>query len=156
MLPRVRAFLRRLVPALAVAAVFAGLVGIEACRNTLAPGEGEGEGDGGEGETGEGEGECPGEPVPGLHVYATDENDFPVCDATVQAIDEDDAAETLMPFGAGAACGYEGAYDRPGTYELVVNKTGYQELRAPGVVVNADGCHAQTKDVALPNLVPES
>ncbi len=113
------------------------------CRNTIV-GEGEGEGEGeqgvGEGE-GEGEGDCaadPDAPVPAVSVRVDDAvSDIVLCDADVSV---DDGADhfALVVVGSGAACVYEGAFDRPGEYVLTVAKAGYVTFTNPNAGVSGD------------------
>ncbi len=39
------------------------------------------------------------------------------------------------------------AHERPGTYTVTVDKTGYTQWRRTGVEVTADGCHVRTVEL---------
>lgn len=46
------------------------------------------------------------------------------------------------------------AGERQGTYELVINKMGYEEWRSEGIIVSGDICHVETVNLDA-FLVPE-
>lgn len=63
-----------------------------------------------------------------------------ICDATVTAVDGAFTAE-LREFAFGPECNYSGPTERPGRYEVRVNRAGYAPAVRAGVNVTADECH---------------
>jgi hypothetical protein len=47
------------------------------------------------------------------------------------------------------SCGYEGAQERRGTYEIDARRDGYLPASETGVVVTGDDCHVTTQDVTI-------
>jgi hypothetical protein len=86
-----------------------------------------------------------------------DERGAEVCDADVRV--RQGASEwSLRSAGpAGGGCAWFGLPERPGTYDVVVTKAGYQTARRSGVVVRrtADGCHVESARVEV-RLEPTS
>jgi hypothetical protein len=72
-----------------------------------------------------------------------------ICDATVVAVDR---SYTEVLQRAPGGCGYFGAPERPGSYEVRVSRDGYQPVVVRAVRVESDECHVipVTLDVALP------
>jgi hypothetical protein len=95
---------------------------------------------------------CPTIAYAGLSVVVTDsKTGARICDATVTAADGA-YGEKLLAMGPGTACGYAGAYERPGTYTLHVEHAGYKPgTSSPTVVGRTTGdCpHVEQKSVSL-------
>ena len=56
-------------------------------------------------------------------------------------------ADTLMPHGFtgdGKAVSLQGAHERPGTYSVLLKKSGYTDWLIEGVFVEAGECHVKT------------
>lgn len=48
---------------------------------------------------------------------------------------------------------YYGAYERPGTYTVTLQVSGYRDWTATGVVITSDRCHVQTVKLSA-KLIP--
>jgi hypothetical protein len=96
---------------------------------------------------------CPAIALAGLDVGVVDNaTSQPICDASVTA-SEEGYTERLSAIG----CRYQGAYERPGTYRIRVDRTGFAglELSDVRVVMSAGQCpHVQTVTVEL-RLIPQ-
>lgn len=77
----------------------------------------------------------------------TNENLAP--EANVRVTDGDHS-EMLDPIGGT----YAGAYERPGTYTIVVSHPGHQQWQRAGVTVGRDECHVIPEHVEA-RLTPE-
>jgi hypothetical protein len=64
-----------------------------------------------------------------------------VCDATVIAIQGGERFELMRFPPAPDACAYSGPWERPGTFELRVDRAGYESAAVSGIRVGADECH---------------
>lgn len=143
-----------LVPVLVVAA---------GCHNKV-PGGGEGEVFEGEGEGGgEGEGEgaqCATGPVDGILVEAFDDClQFPVCDATATITPSaGGAAVTLTPTTdtTGGVCGYEGASDQAGTFDVDVTDANYEPAHFAAITVSTDPCGHAIQRLVRATMTPTS
>ena len=59
---------------------------------------------------------------------------------------EGEYSDTLRNYGSG---NYSGAYERAGTYQVVVTSPNYVPLFRGGVRVEQDGCHVRTAKIEL-------
>ena len=64
-----------------------------------------------------------------------------VCDATVTAIQGAEQFELMRFPQPPDACAYSGPWERPGVFELRVDRAGYESAAVSGIRVSADECH---------------
>ncbi len=87
--------------------------------------------------------------VAGLTVYVVDQaTGDPICDATVLATDGS-YTETLQLTSPTSGCFYTGAYERAGTYDLVVSAPNHQTLTQSAIVVAQAGCHVSGRTLTI-------
>ncbi len=97
---------------------------------------------------------CTAQYVYGLTVRVTDENSDPVVGATL-TLTEGEYVEVIPgPPGTGVELEggiYLGAGERPGTYTLTVEKSGFKPVTIENIVIEADECHVigVSRDVVL-------
>ncbi|HMY59744.1 MAG TPA: carboxypeptidase-like regulatory domain-containing protein [Pseudomonadota bacterium] len=74
-----------------------------------------------------------------------------ICDATVSATDSSTGGSmNLMVFGGATDCAYSGGfYERPGTFTLTAQKSGYLPTTMPNVVVTKGVCNVTPAQVTL-------
>ncbi|HEU4412367.1 MAG TPA: carboxypeptidase-like regulatory domain-containing protein [Polyangiaceae bacterium] len=86
--------------------------------------------------------------VQALDLDVRDASGAEVCDATATA--RDGAFEaTLRPTPGKRGCTWAGLPERPGIYQVTVQKPGYEPAMVPAVYVTHDGCHVETENVSL-------
>ena len=76
--------------------------------------------------------------APGLNVEVLDEQG-PVCDATVTAVDGD-YSDTFRKVGATTDCRYLGVFGRAGTYTITI-MSGEKSKTVTDVIVERDACN---------------
>jgi hypothetical protein len=134
-----------------------------ACHNKV-PGGGEGEVFEGEGEgAGEGEGEgaqCASGPVFGILVEAFDScSGFPVCNATATITPTGGQTPvTLTPTTdtSGGVCGYVGASDQAGTFDVDVTDADYDPAHFASITVSTDPCGHAIQRLVDATMTPTS
>jgi hypothetical protein len=73
-----------------------------------------------------------------------------VCDAVVVAVDETGQRHDLMSFAPDPQrCTYAGPWERPGVFEVAVEKAGYRTARVAGIRVGRDECHVIPVQLAV-------
>jgi len=83
---------------------------------------------------------CTMEYVYGIHVTLKDtQTSQPIIGATLTLIDGP-YSEIMMEDQSGMGT-YSGAGERAGTYQLIIETDGYQNMSIEGIVVNEDECH---------------
>ncbi len=91
---------------------------------------------------------CSTEAVAGIQVTTQDAiSRMQLCDAMV-VVRSGTYEETLQAF-PGTPCSYAGAYERPGTYEVTVSRTGYRNATRRDIRVTQDECHVVTQEVPV-------
>ncbi len=86
---------------------------------------------------------------PGLDVVVVDQaTGDRICDAVVTAVDGA-YSEDLQPAGPVSSCDYQGAFERPGTYEVDVSRASYQDTFVTDIPVDQGGCHVITQAVTV-------
>jgi hypothetical protein len=86
---------------------------------------------------------CDGSPALSFQVDLRDERGAPVCDARV-VVRDGTFQESLRPSPASdGTCFWDGPTERPGTYEVTIDKPGYEAIVLPSVVVKKGpaACH---------------
>lgn len=85
----------------------------------------------------------------GLTVHVVDQiSGDPICDATV-VVTDGSYTETLEETSPTSGCFYAGAYERPGTYDLVVSAPGHQTLTQAAIVVAQGTCHVSGRTLTI-------
>lgn len=83
--------------------------------------------------------------VPGVAVIVKDAvTGARICDATVQLTDSAGHKQILTSSGSVASCEFDGAFDMPGTYSILIGATGYAADLQNNVIVTKDSCHVRT------------
>ncbi len=83
--------------------------------------------------------------VPGVAVIVKDSiSGARICDATVQLTDSAGNKQLLTASGSAASCEFDGAFDMPGTYSILIGATGYAADLQNNVIVTKDTCHVRT------------
>lgn len=91
---------------------------------------------------------CTEEARPGIEVTVKDTKDnmFLVQDVTVMVVDNQykETLENILGTNI-----FIGAYERTGTYTVVVNKDNYIQTTSDPVIVTKDACHVITKSIEI-------
>ncbi|WP_025743705.1 peptidase associated/transthyretin-like domain-containing protein [Aquimarina pacifica] len=91
---------------------------------------------------------CTEEARPGIEVTVKDAEDDTLLIEEVQVvITEGDYSESLENFSGSAL--FLGAYERPGSYIVIVTKSGYNTFTSDPIVVGEDLCHVITESVEV-------
>lgn len=90
---------------------------------------------------------CTTEVVPGLEILVTDAQNIPVTEGiTVVAIDGSYSEElNTVP----VENIYNGAFERAGTYTIIITGTGYKTYTSEPITVEADRCHVVTQKTTV-------
>ena len=96
---------------------------------------------------------CPAIAAANFNITVTDKaTGARICDAKVEATDTTTLEKvTLDVFGGASDCGYSGGfYERPGTFNITVSKSGYLSQSKPGVQVVKGVCNVMSVQLAFP------
>ncbi|RZJ68120.1 MAG: carboxypeptidase regulatory-like domain-containing protein [Flavobacterium sp.] len=98
---------------------------------------------------------CTEEAVAGLNIVVKDEVTGEVLsDGVVLTAQDDDYSEILELVPGSNPATFAGAWERPGTYIITVQKSGYQTFISNGFLVTANVCHVIPQNRTL-EIIPQ-